>query len=118
MSEPAAAAPPGERMMKLAESVLPKIEAAIRQCFEEDGAWTRQRGETLQTLERLLEKFHGYTRIPEEKQKLARITEDEIAGILDAIDRRIVELAEGYAGRLVAAQPGRPADKGAGGGAR
>jgi hypothetical protein len=97
--------PPADRIGRLADRVIPDLEAAIEELVNQDGAWTKARADTLNSLNRLLESFVDFSRSTAERRRLAEENEQDVAGILATIDRRIVELAGAFSGELGGKEP-------------
>src|SRR5690606_40443282 len=79
-------------------------------------AWTKSRADTLGSLNRLLADFLALADSVAEKRRAAEENDRDVAAVLAAIDRRIVELAGAFAGRLGGEEPASPAGGEGGGG--
>lgn len=103
-----------ERIGELATRFIPDIEQAMEALLVQSGAWTKARADTLNSLNRLLTDFLALSRSAAEKKRAAEENDHDIAAVLAAIDRRILELASAFSGRVGDAQP-RPSEGGQGG---
>ena len=114
MDQPSAAGA-AERIGALAARFIPEIERAMEELLCQSGAWTKSRADTLGSLNRLLADFLALADSVAEKRRAAEENDRDVAAVLAAIDRRIVELAGAFAGRLGGEEPASPAG-GEGGG--
>ncbi|MEZ5810871.1 MAG: hypothetical protein R3D45_05585 [Rhizobiaceae bacterium] len=90
------------RLARLAHDVLPKIEAAARDLADKKGEWSKARLDRVTQLSRLLDRFGELAVSEKEQQESAKDRDERTARALELIDRRIVELAEALARKMVA----------------
>ena len=96
----------GRRVRAIAGDLLARVEALGRTALEDGGKVDRTEIEGIVAIVRSLDKIGEIMR-PSEAAKENRIGHDEeLATLLERIDRRIVELARAYAAQLVAGESG------------
>jgi len=96
-----------ERVSHIVEQMMTKIEAIGA---DPDGGFDKAQIESIGVMLRTLEKVGGFGRGSARENQMRQ--DAELAGALERIDKRIIELARGYAAWLVGKEPdakgGRP----------
>lgn len=96
---------PDDQLGRLGRLVSRQAALILTSAEAQHGVLSKGQLDALSSLIRLAEKFEMLAQ-ERAKEKQTR-SDDEIAGVLERIDDRIVELAEGYAEKLGAEKPDR-----------
>ncbi|MBE7183640.1 MAG: hypothetical protein INR68_04440 [Methylobacterium mesophilicum] len=88
-----------ERLKRAVERVMKEVEAIGDAAEGEGQALDKSRIDAVWSMIRTLEKVDAFAREQAKEEQTSR--DGELADILDRIDRRIIELARGYAAWLV-----------------